>query len=53
VTSGSDKKLSIWNLATGKSMRSYKSEFVTSELYKCDIDPSGNKLCIVYTSPIL
>ena len=41
VTSGADKKLNIWNLQSGKHMRAYKSDLITSELYKCDIDPSG------------
>ena len=41
ITSGQDKRLSIWNLQTGKHMRVYKSEHINAELYKSDIDPSG------------
>lgn len=41
LTSGQDKRINIWNLQTGKHMRSYKSDSVRSELYKSDVDPSG------------
>jgi len=41
ITSGQDKRLSIWNLQTGKHMRVYRSEHINAELYKSDIDPSG------------
>eukprot|EP00595_Chromulina_sp_UTEXLB2642_P002747 CAMPEP_0196764336 /NCGR_PEP_ID=MMETSP1095-20130614/5898_1 /TAXON_ID=96789 ORGANISM="Chromulina nebulosa, Strain UTEXLB2642" /NCGR_SAMPLE_ID=MMETSP1095 /ASSEMBLY_ACC=CAM_ASM_000446 /LENGTH=613 /DNA_ID=CAMNT_0042119629 /DNA_START=1865 /DNA_END=3706 /DNA_ORIENTATION=+ len=33
--------MNIWNLSSGKHMRVYKNDLITSELYKCDIDPSG------------
>lgn len=46
VSSGQDKKLNIWNVQIGKHLRAYKSESITSELYKCDIDPSGNFIFI-------
>jgi len=41
ATTGQDKKLNIWNIKTGKFMRAYKHPDIQSELYKCDIDPSG------------
>jgi WD40 repeat protein len=55
ITSGQDKKISIWNINDGKLMRAYKlappssglgggqigSSITSSELYKIDIDPSG------------
>jgi mitogen-activated protein kinase binding protein 1 len=42
ITSGQDRRMNIWNVQTGKHMRAYKSDLITSELYKCDIDPSGS-----------
>jgi WD40 repeat protein len=42
VTSGQDKKITIWNLHNGKPMRSYKhQEYLNTELYKVDLDSSG------------
>jgi WD40 repeat protein len=41
VTSGQDRKLNIWNLLTGKHVRAYKNDAVVGELYKSDVDPSG------------
>jgi WD40 repeat protein len=41
VTCGQDKRLNIWNVSTGKHVRSYKHESVGGELYRSDIDPSG------------
>jgi mitogen-activated protein kinase binding protein 1 len=46
VSSGQDKKLNIWNIQSGKLMRAYKSSDFQSELYKCDLDPSGIFLCL-------
>lgn len=45
-------RLSIWNLQSGKNVRTYKTEAVKGELYKSDIDPSGinevsNCLCVL------
>ena len=37
-------RLSIWNLQSGKNVRTYKTEAVKGELYKSDIDPSGGSL---------
>ena len=45
ATTGQDKKLNIWNIKTGKFMRAYKHPDIQSELYKCDVDPSG-KCCL-------
>lgn len=42
VSSGQDKRLSIWNVHSGKLMRTYKNPEITSELYKSDLDPSGS-----------
>jgi WD40 repeat protein len=36
-----DKRLNIWSIANGKHMRAYKSDQITGELYKTDVDPSG------------
>ena len=44
VTVGQDKRLIIWNIHSGKLMRTYKQE--TSELYKADIDPSSMYICV-------
>eukprot|EP01038_Epipyxis_sp_PR26KG_P005454 gene5454-7548_t len=42
LTSGQDKRMNIYNVQTGKHMRTYKNESIsTAELYKSDIDPSG------------
>ena len=37
-------RLSIWNLQSGKNVRTYKTDAVKGELYKSDIDPSGGLL---------
>lgn len=43
ITSGQDKRLTIWNIHTGKQMRTYKNvEISGSELYKSEVDPSGS-----------
>ncbi len=47
VTSGQDKRLNIWNVQSGKHMRAYKSDSITAELYKSDIDPSGEPPLLV------
>jgi WD40 repeat protein len=41
VSSGQDKRINVWNLYTGKMMRSYRPQGVDSELYKTCMDPSG------------
>ena len=41
ITSGQDKRLSIWNVNSGRHMRTYKSSAIQQELYKADVDPSG------------
>jgi WD40 repeat protein len=41
ITSGQDKRLNIWNINSGRQMRSYRLENAAGELYKSDIDPSG------------
>eukprot|EP00276_Gloeochaete_wittrockiana_P006089 CAMPEP_0184651898 /NCGR_PEP_ID=MMETSP0308-20130426/9559_1 /TAXON_ID=38269 /ORGANISM="Gloeochaete witrockiana, Strain SAG 46.84" /LENGTH=1233 /DNA_ID=CAMNT_0027086439 /DNA_START=41 /DNA_END=3738 /DNA_ORIENTATION=- len=41
VTSGQDKRLNIWNIATGKSVRSYKSDADAGEPLKIQLDPAG------------
>ena len=41
VTTGQDRRMNIYNLNTGKQMRSYKNDAVAAGLYKSDIDPSG------------
>ena len=41
VTSGQDNRLNIWNVQSGRHMRTYKSVHITQELYKADVDPSG------------
>ena len=40
ITSGQEKRLNIWNIHSGRHMRTYRQK-VGGELYKCDIDPSG------------
>lgn len=42
VSTGQDKRINVWNLQTGKLMRSYRPEGLNSEFYKCCVDPSGN-----------
>ena len=41
VTSGHDRRLNVWNLQSGRHMRAYKNDTMTAELYKTDVDPSG------------
>jgi mitogen-activated protein kinase binding protein 1 len=41
VSTGQDKRINVWNIQTGKLVRSYKPEGVNSEFYKCCVDPSG------------
>lgn len=41
VSTGQDKRINVWNLQTGKLMRSYRPEGLNSEFYKCCVDPSG------------
>jgi mitogen-activated protein kinase binding protein 1 len=41
VSTGQDKRINVWNIQTGKLVRSYKPEGLTSEFYKCCVDPSG------------
>ncbi len=41
ITSGQDKRLNVWNINSGKHMRTYKSPAIQQELYKADVDPSG------------
>ena len=52
VTCGQDKKLNVWNIQSGRIMRSYKSGSNNSELYKCDVDPSGNRRISRNLSPL-
>ncbi|GBG27101.1 WD repeat-containing protein 62 [Hondaea fermentalgiana] len=40
-TSGQDKKINIWSLSNGKSIRSYKPEGDPGELTKVLLDPAG------------
>ena len=37
-------RLAIWNLQSGKNVRTYKTDAVKGELYKSDTDPSGIEL---------
>ena len=41
VTSGQDKKLSIYTISTGKPARSYKVEETSGEVIKVRLDPAG------------
>jgi WD40 repeat protein len=41
VSTGQDKRINVWNIQTGKLMRSYRPEGLNSEFYKCCVDPSG------------
>ena len=52
VSTGQDKRINVWNLQTGKLMRSYRPEGLNSEFYKCCVDPSGNTYdyCYCYYS---
>lgn len=38
-------RLAIWNLQSGKNVRTYKTDAVKGELYKSDTDPSGIMSC--------
>lgn len=41
VSTGQDKRINVWNIQSGKLVRSYKPEGLNSEFYKCCVDPSG------------
>jgi WD40 repeat protein len=41
MTTGKDKKINIWNISTGKLMRTYKNTLITNELRQCVLDPAG------------
>jgi len=41
VSTGQDKRINVWNITSGKLMRSYRPSDVNGELYKCAMDPSG------------
>lgn len=43
VSTGQDKRINVWNIQSGKLVRSYKPEGVNSEFYKCCVDPSGRR----------
>lgn len=43
VSTGQDKRINVWNIQSGKLVRSYKPEGLSSEFYKCCVDPSGIK----------
>jgi mitogen-activated protein kinase binding protein 1 len=44
VSTGQDKRINVWNIQSGKLVRSYKPEGLNSEFYKCCVDPSGLSL---------
>ena len=41
VSTGQDKRVNVWNLASGKLLRSYRPGGLGGEMYKCSMDPSG------------
>jgi WD40 repeat protein len=41
VSNGQDKRVNVWNLASGKLLRSYRPSGMGGEMYKCSMDPSG------------
>lgn len=41
VSSGKDKKINVWNIHSGKILRSYKPQGMDTEIYKSCLDPSG------------
>lgn len=41
ISSGQDKRVNVWNMNSGKMMRTYRPEGVHGELFKCAMDPSG------------
>jgi WD40 repeat protein len=41
VSTGQDKRVNVWNLASGKLLRSYRPTGMGGEMYKCSMDPSG------------
>mmetsp|Transcript_5310 Transcript_5310/g.8769 ORF Transcript_5310/g.8769 Transcript_5310/m.8769 type:complete len:1539 (-) Transcript_5310:162-4778(-) len=41
VSTGQDKRVNVWNLASGKLLRSYRPSGMGGEMYKCSMDPSG------------
>lgn len=41
VSTGQDKRVNVWNLASGKLLRSYRPHGLGGEMYKCSMDPSG------------
>jgi mitogen-activated protein kinase binding protein 1 len=51
VSTGQDKRINVWNIQSGKLVRSYKPEGLNSEFYKCSVDPSG--LSSVSVAPVI
>jgi WD40 repeat protein len=43
ITSGLGKRLNIWAISSGRQARSYHLENAVGELFRSDIDPSGDK----------
>jgi mitogen-activated protein kinase binding protein 1 len=41
ISSGQDKRVNVWNMNSGKLVRTYRPEGVQGELFKCAMDPSG------------
>ena len=41
ISAGQDKRVNVWNMMSGKLMRTYRPEGVKGELFKCAMDPSG------------
>ena len=41
ISAGQDKRVNVWNMNSGKLMRTYRSEGISGELFKCAMDPSG------------
>jgi WD40 repeat protein len=41
VSTGQDKRVNVWNLGSGKLLRSYRPSGLGGEMYKCSMDPSG------------
>lgn len=41
ISAGQDKRVNVWNMNSGKLVRTYRPDGVNGELYKCAMDPSG------------
>lgn len=44
ITSGQGKRLNIWAINSGRQARSYHLEHAVGELFRSDIDPSGESI---------